>query len=126
MPKYFFARNINNTDDTGIVDVETTELLCLCDEENSKIILAALNHVVSGSWLDHHFLNEDSEINGVIIKHKLSPEIYGGVAIQTYLGNFAIVKEHQKEAAKNIGASVRVKPHKYYYCTVMVLQYHDR
>lgn len=80
---------------------------------------------VSGSWLDHHILNEDSEINGVIIKHSPSPEIYGGVGVETNIGNFAIVKEHQEKAAKNIGAQVLVKPHKDYYGTVMILLYHD-
>lgn len=81
---------------------------------------------VSGSWLDHHILNEESEIDGVIIKHRPAPEIYGGVAVKTVVGNFAIVKEHQEEAAKNKGEHVKVKPHKEYYGTVMILQYHDR
>jgi len=78
---------------------------------------------VSGSWLDHHILNEDSEIDGIIIKHHQSPETYGGVAIKTHVGNFAIVKEDQEKAVKNKGETVRVKPHKDYYGTVMILQY---
>lgn len=81
---------------------------------------------VRGSWLDHHFLNEDSEIDGVIIKHRPAPETYGGVAVKTMVGNFAIVKEHQVEAEKNKGERVRVKPHKDYYGTVIILKYHDR
>lgn len=40
--KYVFAGNINNTGETGIVDIHTQTLLCLCNEEKAKIILKAL------------------------------------------------------------------------------------
>jgi len=81
---------------------------------------------VGGSWLDHHILNEDSEIEGVIITHPVAPETYGGVAVKTNIGSFAIVKEDQKRAAKNKGKTVRVTPHIYYYGTVFILQYLKR
>jgi len=77
---------------------------------------------VTNSWLDHHVLTEDSEVDGVIIKHH-SPGAYGGVAVKTAIGNFAIVKEDQEKAAKNKGERVRVKPHKGYYGTVMIISY---
>jgi len=40
--KWTFARNINNMGMDGIVDINNQTLLCLCHEEQSKIILAAL------------------------------------------------------------------------------------
>lgn len=43
--KYVFANKINDTDHTGIVDITTNppELICLCDEAQSKLLLEALN-----------------------------------------------------------------------------------
>lgn len=40
--KYAFATNINKTGTSGIVDVKTQTILCICTEETSKIILEAL------------------------------------------------------------------------------------
>lgn len=40
--KYIFVRNINDTGETGIVDVESHEIICLCDEANSQLLLDAL------------------------------------------------------------------------------------
>lgn len=81
---------------------------------------------VSGSWLDTHILDEDSKIDGVIIKYRNAHKMYGGVAVKTHIGNFAIVKENQDKAYKNIGEKVKVQPHKKYYGTVKILLYHDR
>jgi len=75
------------------------------------------------SWLDHHILNENSEIEGIIIKHHHDPKTFGGVAVKTNIGNFAIVKDDQEKAAKNKGERVRVKPHREYYGTVMIVKW---
>lgn len=42
---YVFAKNINGTKQTGIIDVSQTppKLICLCDEDQSKIILEKMN-----------------------------------------------------------------------------------
>ena len=115
--------NATSTDD-GNGDIETYEnwlerqLLSRIDKYEDLDLFNA-----NVSWLDHHVLNENSEIDGVIIKHHHAPETYGGVCIKTIVGNFAIIKEDQEKAAKNKGATVRVKPHKEYYGTVMILQY---
>lgn len=53
MERYFFVKNINDTGQEGIVDFETTKLLCLCDEENSKVILNALNQEKNISSYPH-------------------------------------------------------------------------
>lgn len=42
MEKYHFARNINNTGMTGIVDVFSSELIIYCTEAESKVVLEAL------------------------------------------------------------------------------------
>jgi len=42
MNKWFFAKNINGTNGSGIINVSTQDLLCLCDEENANIILRSL------------------------------------------------------------------------------------
>jgi len=39
---YVFARNINNTGETGIVDVDTLTIICLCTETHSETLLQAL------------------------------------------------------------------------------------
>ena len=52
MEKYHFVRKINGTDETGIMDVESQKLICLCTEENSELLLKALRQpLVSGSDL---------------------------------------------------------------------------
>lgn len=43
MNEWVFARKINGTYGSGIINVSTQELLCLCDEENANIILEHLN-----------------------------------------------------------------------------------
>ena len=45
--KYHFVTKINGTDQTGIVDVTEHKIICLCDEENGKLILNALNHPIT-------------------------------------------------------------------------------
>lgn len=53
---YVFGKNINGTTETGIVDITKNppELICLCDETQSKLLLQALNfsskQVVSGMF----------------------------------------------------------------------------
>jgi len=52
MEKYHFVKKINGTDETGIMDVESQKLICLCTEENSELLLKALRQpLVSGSDL---------------------------------------------------------------------------
>lgn len=41
--KWTFVRNINNMGEDGIVDIENQTMLCICHEEQSKIILSALS-----------------------------------------------------------------------------------
>lgn len=40
--KYAFGTDINGTNQTGIVDVKTMKVLCLCPKENADLILQAL------------------------------------------------------------------------------------
>jgi hypothetical protein len=40
--EYQFARKINSTKNEGIIDLKSMTLLCICNEENARIILAAL------------------------------------------------------------------------------------
>lgn len=81
---------------------------------------------VSGSWLDFDpFINENSKIEGLIIKHD-GGERWGKVAIKTCFGNFAVVSENYEEAVKRIGSRVKVKPDKERYYCVSILEYHDR
>ena len=42
MEKYHFVKKINGTDETGIMDIESQKLICLCTEENSELLLKAL------------------------------------------------------------------------------------
>ena len=42
MTKYIFGLNINKTGNDGIIDVESHKVLCICPEENAKIILEAI------------------------------------------------------------------------------------
>ncbi len=39
---YVFAQNINNTGETGIIEIYSGKLICFCNVENSKLILSAL------------------------------------------------------------------------------------
>lgn len=49
--KLLFAKSINNTPTSGIVDVLSNELLCLCDYERAQIIIAAFELVEAASDL---------------------------------------------------------------------------
>lgn len=40
--RYVFATKLNDTEAAGILDLHTGKLLCVCTEENSKIIIDAL------------------------------------------------------------------------------------
>ncbi len=40
--RYVFVKKINETNETGIVELESLKAICLCDEKNSKLILKAL------------------------------------------------------------------------------------
>lgn len=60
---------------------------------------------------------------GVIIKHHPAPETYGGVAIRTVGGNYAVVKECQEKASENIGERVIVTKVPECYMTVKILEY---
>lgn len=41
--RYIFAKNVNKTKNNGIIDLKTNKLICLCDEENSKLLVDALD-----------------------------------------------------------------------------------
>lgn len=41
--RYIFAKNVNKTKNNGIIDLKTNKLVCLCDEENSKLLVDALD-----------------------------------------------------------------------------------
>lgn len=73
--------------------------------------------------LKNALVEKQPGISGAIIKHSSDPDTYGWVAIRTFQGNYAIVREHQEQAKKNIGKQVRVKEHSTYYRTVMILDY---
>ena len=72
-----------------------------------------------GGWVQFQELG----ISGVIIKHGPNPDAYGGVAVKTCQVNYAVVREHQEKAKKNIGKKVTVKEHPSFYKTVMILDY---
>ena len=40
--KYVFANKINETEETGIIEVYSAKILCFCDEESSKFIIDRL------------------------------------------------------------------------------------
>ena len=42
--KYLFASDINNTCKSGIVEVNSLEIICYCNEKNSELILKALKN----------------------------------------------------------------------------------
>jgi hypothetical protein len=42
MFRYIFAKNVNDTGKTAIVDIEDKRILCWCDEQASEIILRSL------------------------------------------------------------------------------------
>ena len=41
--KYVFAKNINKGNVSGIIDIESNEIVCLCSKVKSKLLLQALN-----------------------------------------------------------------------------------
>jgi len=69
MKKYVFAKKLNGTEETGIViPTNPPELICLCTEEKSKLILDALNKkeitkdeasIRACELLRKHFINEN-------------------------------------------------------------------
>lgn len=40
--KYVFAKKINETEETGIIEVYSAKILCFCDEESSKFIIDSI------------------------------------------------------------------------------------
>lgn len=64
-------------------------------------------------------------LTGRIIKHLPAGEIYGGVAVETPVGNFAVSKRNQEVAHKNIGAKVIVSVMPDFYKTVEIVDYPD-
>lgn len=42
MTEYVFAHNINNSGQSGIIDLNSKKIICFCTEENSKLLLEAL------------------------------------------------------------------------------------
>lgn len=70
--KYVFARNINNMGMDGIIDPNTQTLLCLCHDEQSKIILDALATTPhTGDMTVQEFFNDP---NGMFTLDFLSEE----------------------------------------------------
>ena len=66
--RYIFAKNINNTGETGIVDLTTFKLLCICDEANSKILLEALKlYSELGKTLESP---KEIEVSGSLLSEK--------------------------------------------------------
>jgi len=41
--KYLFATKINGTEHSGIIDMDTNMVVCLCTKANSELLLQALN-----------------------------------------------------------------------------------
>lgn len=64
-------------------------------------------------------------LTGRVIKHIPAGEIYGGVAVETPVGNFAVSKRDQETAHKNIGAKVIVSVMADFYKTVEIRDYPD-
>jgi len=64
-------------------------------------------------------------LTGIIIKHIPAGEIYGGVAVETAVGNFAVSKKDQLLARANIGAKVIVSVMEDFYKTVEIRDYPD-
>lgn len=52
--KYIYATKINYQCDTGIINVENREILCLCSKDNSLVILQGLE-----SRLQHSVTSEE-------------------------------------------------------------------
>lgn len=44
MLENYFATEINGTDATGIVNIKTKEVMCICTKEKAKLILPLLNN----------------------------------------------------------------------------------
>lgn len=40
--KYVFAKKINETEKTGIIEVYSSKILCFCDEESAKLIIDSI------------------------------------------------------------------------------------
>lgn len=64
-------------------------------------------------------------IHGVLIKHRDAPEVYGGVAVHTIEGNYAVAMKDQGEAVKRIGQQVKCRQDFDYYKLVEILDYVD-
>lgn len=57
MVKYVFAKKLNGTEETGIIiPTNPPELICLCTEEKSKLILDAFNETNMCYLKDFAFL----------------------------------------------------------------------
>jgi hypothetical protein len=41
--KYTYATKLNGTDQTGIVDLETSSIVAICDEETARFVIDTLN-----------------------------------------------------------------------------------
>lgn len=42
--KLVFATNLNGTDNSGIVNIETMKVFCICEKENADTILKAMEY----------------------------------------------------------------------------------
>lgn len=68
MKNLIFAENINGTDEAGIVNVKTMELICLCTKEKSEFILEAFKVKESYVELEDKiakFYSDENEFNDV-------------------------------------------------------------
>jgi len=41
--KYIFAKNINGSGEAGIIELDSMEVMCLCTEPKSELLLKALS-----------------------------------------------------------------------------------
>ncbi len=75
--KYTFVRNINNMGEDGIVDIENETLICLCQEEQSKIIIPALSddNINKVELLLGALLYAASNVNQEVKNKRLQAEI---------------------------------------------------
>lgn len=55
--RYFFAKKINGSKNTGVIDIKDNKVICLCTEKESKKIIEALKTASSD---EPTIINEDS------------------------------------------------------------------
>lgn len=117
-----------------IIEMVESNMVGIMDKrqvaEELQNLLEPLNQVknnssisdVSGSWLDQSPFDENSEIQGILVKHN-GGDSWGHVSVKTPIASFAVVSEDHDEAVKRIGSRVKVKPDKERYYCVSIIEY---